>query len=93
MGTCAVAPNVFQNIPGTGSQPSSSTSALSVDGLAYVIVSQTQPAGLVEYRNGTWREVPVFLSPPLGVLGTDGKQLWVMSPDGGNVERRSWSPG
>ena len=93
MGTCAVAPNVFENIPGQGSQPSSSTSAVSVDGRAYVIVSPTGPAGLVEYRNGTWREVPVYLSPQLGVLGTDGKQLWVMSPDGGNVERRSWSPG
>ncbi len=93
MGTCAVAPNVFENIPGQGSQPSSSTSAVSVDGRAYVIVSPTQPPGLVEYRNGTWREVPVFLSPQLGVLGTDGKRLWVMSPDGGNVERRSWSPG
>jgi len=92
-GTCAVTPNVFENIPGMGSQPSSSTSSVSVDGRAYVIVSPVGPPGLVEYRDGTWREVPVFLSPPLGVIGTDGKQLFVMSPDGGNVERRGWSPG
>jgi hypothetical protein len=92
-GTCPVTPSVFENIPGMGSQPSTSTSSVSVDGRAYVIVSQVNPPALVEYRNGTWREVPVFLSPPLGVLGTDGKQLWVMSPDGGNVERRQWSSG
>lgn len=93
MGSCAVTPNVFENIPGPGSQPSSSTSAVSVDGRAYVVVSPTGPPSLIEYRNGVWREVPVYLSPQIGVIGTDGKQLWVMSPDGGNVERRAWSPG
>jgi hypothetical protein len=93
-GTCAVTPNVFENIPGQGSQPSGSTSAVSVDGRAYVIVSPSNPSALVEYRDGTWREVPVFLSPELGVLGADGKNVWVMSPGtNGNVERRLWSPG
>lgn len=92
-GVCAVTPSVFENINGTGNQPSSSTSAVSIDGRAYVIVSPVNPPGLVEYRNGVWREVPVFLSPMLGALASDGRQLWVLSQDGGTVERRAWSPG
>jgi hypothetical protein len=92
-GVCAVTPSVFENIMGTGNQPSSSTSAVSVDGRAYVIVSPERPAGLVEYRNGVWREVLVTLSPMLGALATDGRQLWVLSEDGGVVDRRAWSPG
>ncbi|MDP1920530.1 MAG: hypothetical protein Q8L14_30085, partial [Myxococcales bacterium] len=93
-GTCAVTPTVFENIPGMGNEPTISTSSVSVDGRGYVIVSHSNPPGLVEYRDGQWREVPVFLSPSLGSLGTDGKQLWVMSLDGGgSVERRAFSPG
>lgn len=93
-GTCAVTPTVVQSIPMVGNEPTSGTSSVSVDGRGYVIVSQSNPAGLVEYRDGQWREVPVILSPSLGSLGTDGKQLWVMSLDGGGaVERRRWSPG
>lgn len=92
-GVCAVTPNVFENINGQGNQPVSSTSSVSVDGRAYVIVSPENPRGLVEYRNGVWREVPVFISPLLGALGTDGRQLWVLSEDGGAIDRRAWSPG
>lgn len=92
-GTCSVTPNVFENINGVGFEPTSSTSSVSVDGRAYVIVSPVNPPGLVEYRNGTWREVPVFLSPLLGSIATDGKQVWVMSEDGGAIDRRAWSPG
>lgn len=93
-GTCAVTPTTFENIPGVGNAPTGSTSSVSVDGRGYVIVSHSNPPGLVEYRDGQWREVPVFLSPSLGSLGTDGKQLWVMSLDGGgSVERRAFSPG
>ncbi|MBL8922974.1 MAG: carboxypeptidase regulatory-like domain-containing protein [Myxococcaceae bacterium] len=92
-GVCAVTPSVFENINGQGNQPARTTSAVSVDGRAYVIVSPENPPGLVEYRNGVWREVPVFLSPMLGALATDGRQLWVLSQDGGVVERRAWAPG
>lgn len=82
-----------QRIPGVGTAPGPSTSVVSLGGRAWVIVSRDNPAGLVEYSNGVWREVLVSQSPPLLGLAAQGSQLWVLSSDGGVLDRRSWNPG
>lgn len=91
---CSFDPAVYENIPGAGTRPLAGvTSSIGVDGRAYVLVSQTGPAGVVEYRDGSWRELPVMISPLfVGGLGANGQQVWMLGYDAGAVERREWQP-
>lgn len=89
---CQLAPSVFQSIPFYGAL-TNSTSSVAIDGRAYLITSRGNPSSLVEYANGQWQEVPVTSTPDLFSLGTDGKQLFVFSVDGGSLERRLFDGG
>jgi hypothetical protein len=85
---CVVTPRAFARIPGGGSLPGPSTSAVDVAGRGYVIVSSADPRGLVEYRDGQWSEVFTGLATPLDGLGSDGRTLSVFSVDDGGVFAR-----
>ncbi|MBM4779472.1 MAG: hypothetical protein GQE15_17330 [Archangiaceae bacterium] len=90
--SCPLVPSVFQEIPFYGAL-TSSTASVAFAGRAYVITSRGNPSSLVEYANGQWQEVPVTSTPDLFSLGTDGKQLFVFSVDGGSLERRLFDGG
>lgn len=89
---CLLTPSVFQDIPFYGPL-TGSTASVAVEGRAYVITSRGNPSSLVEYANGQWREVSVMETPDLFSLGTDGKQVFVFSVDGGSLERRLFDGG
>lgn len=90
--SCQLTPSVFQEIPFHGPL-TSSTASVAFGGRAYVITSRGNPSSLVEYVNGQWQEIPVAVTPDLFSLGTDGKQLFVFSVDGGSLERRLFDGG
>lgn len=90
--SCPLTPSVFQEIPFSGPL-TSSTASVAFGGRAYVITSRGSPSALVEYANGQWQELSVMTTPDLFSLGTDGKQLYVFSVDGGSLERRLFDGG
>jgi hypothetical protein len=94
-GVCMGVVTQEMSIPGLGIAPSAATSAVSVQGRGYVMVSKANPPGLVEYRNGAWLEIMPSTSPPtLNALGTNGVDLWVLGTNSatGNVEALMWQP-
>lgn len=78
------------SIPMFGVEPGPSTSVVSTRKRAYVIVCQSNPNSLFEYRHGRWEEVHVMTSPPLLSLSSDGDNLWVLHGQDGGLDRRRW---